>query len=290
MLWLSLLCVSLSVAVGTPCQSNLCHICTPDRHCCNSTWSCVYDQVFGYDICLPPYKWICTPQPPEHSPHERSSPINISHVHVSLGDTDESMRIGYSTDKVLWPANWSSACLYGPDLDVHGTVAKEPFVRSYDPSAWKSGTHLRWDLRFVQLHGLSPGTRYYYRCGVVEPATGQLHLAADVLEFTFRSLSESWSFVAFGDLGVEDGNEAEGKVAVGYTRRRIQDEVLNHSASLVLHYGDISYARGTDSTWDAFFDAVEPVASRVPWMTSPGNHEIQAPDSGNEKGVPYFAR
>ena len=40
-----------------------------------------------------------------------------------------------------------------------------------------------------------------------------------------------------------------------------------------VHNGDISYARGYFSQWDNFFDQLYPLASRLPYMTCPGNHE-----------------
>jgi len=51
--------------------------------------------------------------------------------------------------------------------------------------------------------------------------------------------------------------------------------------SLVLHAGDISYARGYGALWSAFHDLVEPIASSVPYMVAPGNHERNWPGSGD---------
>ena len=66
------------------CQSNLCHPCTPPSNgsvgpgtCCNKTWHCFYDQVFHYNLCLPPYHWICQPPPPRTAP-SREPPTRIS--------------------------------------------------------------------------------------------------------------------------------------------------------------------------------------------------------------------
>jgi hypothetical protein len=55
--------------------------------------------------------------------------------------------------------------------------------------------------------------------------------------------------------------------------------------SLLLHAGDVSYARGYVSLWAAFHDLVEPVASRLPYMLAPGNHEIDWPAAlgGNDR-------
>ena len=53
------------------------------------------------------------------------------------------------------------------------------------------------------------------------------------------------------------------------------------SHAMVVHSGDISYARGYQAIWPSFFDQIEPVASRVPWMTTLGNHERDWPGSGD---------
>ena len=68
---------------------------------------------------------------------------------------------------------------------------------------------------------------------------------------------------------------------------------------LVMHPGDLSYATGYESEWDRFMAMIEPIASRVPYMTGQGNHERDFPlsgstigkgDSGGECGVPTQAR
>jgi hypothetical protein len=73
---------------------------------------------------------------------------------------------------------------------------------------------------------------------------------------------------------------------------------------LVVHIGDIAYAVGFASEWDAFHAQVQPLASAFPWMTCIGNHEQGSPgtagpgappwandtDSGGECGVPYAQR
>ncbi len=42
---------------------------------------------------------------------------------------------------------------------------------------------------------------------------------------------------------------------------------------LVFHVGDISYATGFMVEWDSFLEMINPVASRIPYMTAIGNHE-----------------
>merc|ERR1711976_786909 len=68
-------------------------------------------------------------------------------------------------------------------------------------------------------------------------------------------------------------------------------------AVFVMHIGDISYAVGFESEWDQFMHLIEPIASRVPYFTGIGNHEVgysksywPGTDSGGECGIPYLAR
>ena len=73
--------------------------------------------------------------------------------------------------------------------------------------------------------------------------------------------------------------------------------ILRQDPALVLHVGDLSYARGSGSMWPAFFQQAQDVAATRPYLTGIGNHEFdypgqafnwtRGPDSGGECGVPY---
>jgi len=52
-------------------------------------------------------------------------------------------------------------------------------------------------------------------------------------------------------------------------------------SALILHIGDISYARGYDTLWDQFFYQLSPITPYLPWMTVDGNHERDFPGSGS---------
>tara|TARA_B110001452_G_scaffold144584_1_gene120207 strand:+ start:205 stop:630 length:426 start_codon:yes stop_codon:yes gene_type:complete len=49
------------------CQAKLCHVCNITNatagSCCDKTWQCVPDIVFGYPICIPDHPWICDAPP-----------------------------------------------------------------------------------------------------------------------------------------------------------------------------------------------------------------------------------
>lgn len=54
----------------------------------------------------------------------------------------------------------------------------------------------------------------------------------------------------------------------------------------ILFVGDLSYADGWQDVWDTFGRAFETVASKVPVLTTGGNHELQS----GENWLPYYLR
>jgi len=61
--------------------------------------------------------------------------------------------------------------------------------------------------------------------------------------------------------------------------------ISNRTIASVHHFGDVSYADGVTSVWDAYHDLVEPYASAVPVMYGVGNHEYDHTSGGlDDKG------
>lgn len=102
--------------------------------------------------------------------------------------------------------------------------------------------------------------------------------------------------IAFGDMGVSPH-----QAPAEFSALRIIERL--NTTDIVVHIGDISYARGHAYEWDQFFKEIEPISTRVPYMTGIGNHEYDyigqpfkpswssySTDSGGECGVPYMAR
>ncbi|GGJ87549.1 hypothetical protein GCM10010123_16430 [Pilimelia anulata] len=124
------------------------------------------------------------------------------------------------------------------------------------------------------LDGLRPGTTYYYAVGHagLDPADGPIH------SFTTAPAAGGplapFTFTAVGDQG---GGDAGGAI----TRRVLREDPRFH-----LLIGDISYAnRGGSGTladdyvptiWDKYLRTIEPVARRVPWLVTTGNHDMEA--------------
>ena len=60
-----LLLAAVSRPTGAACQPDRCQICEtgpdPAGSCCNKSYTCEPDVVFGYPICVPAEPWICRP-------------------------------------------------------------------------------------------------------------------------------------------------------------------------------------------------------------------------------------
>lgn len=80
---------------------------------------------------------------------------------------------------------------------------------------------------------------------------------------------EAFRFCHFGDHAQSDASRA---VLAGVQKR---------APDFLWIAGDLSYANGNQPLWDSYFDMLDPVASRLPVMACPGNHEYK---DGNGDG------
>jgi len=199
--------------------------------------------------------------------------------------TTQILRVGTKSGKyeLLFPAKTDT---YKPS-DLCGSPANS--------WGWKDPGYLHEAV----AKSLTPGATYYYIFGSTK--TGWSPEASFVAPAP-AGPTQSIQFVAFGDLGKY---EVDGTVehwgqdnAPFITTQKILKTVQDGKAEMVLHVGDVAYAVGYSAQWDEFLEQIGPVASRVPWMTLPGNHErdwingksINGTDSGGECGVPYEKR
>jgi hypothetical protein len=99
--------------------------------------------------------------------------------------------------------------------------------------------------------------------------------------------------IVFGDMGRHGG---------GQILRALKKELLEETGTTgttaassgvtttdaVIHIGDFGYDLQSDDglVGDTFLQRVQGIASRMPYMTCPGNHEIQGSDENSSK---YFA-
>ncbi|CAG5135736.1 unnamed protein product [Candidula unifasciata] len=113
----------------------------------------------------------------------------------------------------------------------------------------------------VILKGLLPETDYSYMVGSKDYGYSNI--------FSFRTWpsGDNWSprLAIFGDLG----NENPQSLA------RLEMDAAAGMYDAILHVGDFAYDMEVDNArvGDEFMRQIEPLASRLPYMTCPGNHE-----------------
>ncbi|KAG9151045.1 hypothetical protein Leryth_027239 [Lithospermum erythrorhizon] len=146
-------------------------------------------------------------------------------------------------------------------------------------------------IHHVNIDGLVPKTKYYYKCG-------DSSLAAMSKEYTFETLplpspnNYPRRIAIIGDLGLTSNSSTT------------IDHVIENDPSLILMIGDLSYANQYLTTggkgascyscafpdapiretyqprWDGWGRFMEPLISRVPMMVIEGNHEIEPQAAG----------
>ncbi|MGK5631667.1 purple acid phosphatase family protein [Streptomyces sp. URMC 123] len=133
------------------------------------------------------------------------------------------------------------------------------------------------------LDGLRPGTTYYYGVGHDGFDPAEASRLGTIGSFrTAPAAAEPFVFTAFGDQGVS------------YHALANDQLILGQNPAFHLHAGDLCYAdssgHGKESdvydarVWDQFLAQTESVASRVPWMVTTGNHDMEAWYSPNGYG------
>mmetsp|Transcript_8197 Transcript_8197/g.12429 ORF Transcript_8197/g.12429 Transcript_8197/m.12429 type:complete len:615 (-) Transcript_8197:57-1901(-) len=166
-----------------------------------------------------------------------------------------------------------------------------------------NGFHEPGLLHTAVMKDLRPSQKYKYR--ITNQVKGSFKAPPDNQNSQVR-------VAIFGDMGTA---EMDTSFDVGEKDERDSLKTLDLLKSLknmesgldlVLHIGDISYARGYDVQWDEFLDQIGPISRFLPWMVAIGNHERDFPfvsrwnkykpsyykgyDSGGECGVSHMYR
>ena len=132
--------------------------------------------------------------------------------------------------------------------------------RTYTLGGWVGVVHT------AVVPGLQAGTTYQYRVGDTSRVNGQ----SAVFNFTTLPGNAGTEARPLRVLGVADMGFAENAQP---SLARMRQLVEAGSVDFIVHPGDIGYADGDVMWWDTFMRELQPIASRVPYMTGIGNHE-----------------
>jgi len=217
-------------------------------------------------------------------------------AHLALTSKPDEMRLVWVTKDSAKPVlKWGTE----PDQYNFVTSATTTTYERSDfcgPPATTIGYLPPGMLHSAVMHSLEPNTRYYYAYGSDEGGFA----TAEVVTGPLPSPDSTIQFLAFGDMGQaeEDVSREESEMVASLNTTRLMAAEVD-DMTVLLHIGDISYARGYGSQWDVFFSLIRPIATRIPYMTCIGNHEVDYPhttttfngtDSGGECGVAYEKR
>jgi len=176
--------------------------------------------------------------------------VQPRHVHLALGETPNSMSATWSTvDKT----RDSVALLYEAGREKVFKGAAREFVDGGEK-------HLSQWIHKVVMTNLKGNHTYRYRVGSDDGWS-------DVLEMQTLPSGEDWSprIALFGDMGNENA------ISLPLIQREVGEGVYD----AVVHVGDMAYDMAEENgvRGDIFMEQIEPIASMVPYMTCPGNHE-----------------
>eukprot|EP01060_Flectonema_neradi_P029795 TRINITY_DN41_c0_g2_i1.p1 TRINITY_DN41_c0_g2~~TRINITY_DN41_c0_g2_i1.p1 ORF type:complete len:530 (+),score=144.80 TRINITY_DN41_c0_g2_i1:44-1633(+) len=187
-------------------------------------------------------------------------------VHVALGKTTDVLVVSWASynntgdSEVMWGLSPSS-------LNSNNVG---------DSRAFTVDANRTWYTRTAAMTGLDINTRYYYKVG----AGGSYSTVYSVMN---RDMTIPHKHIMFGDMGAA----ASFTLCDACTQGSLfctEDICKNRTVGLVsetetadmfLHVGDFAYnlEDNNGTVGDQFFNNIEQVAARVPYMISHGNHE-----------------
>nr|QGW52015.1 acid phosphatase type 7A [Dugesia japonica] len=170
-------------------------------------------------------------------------------IHLSLGDNPTQMVATWST---MSPTDTIVRYGVGQLVTVHmGTMTN-----------FSNGVNHDQYIHSAIMDQLTPNTSYIYQVG-----SGNPNEMSKIYNFTTTPIGNNWSprFCVYGDLGFINPQSYS----------RILSDVNKGMYDMIIHVGDFAY--DLDSNFgdmgDKFMRLMEPIAARLPYMTSPGNHE-----------------
>lgn len=180
----------------------------------------------------------------------------ITQVHIAQGKTPETMSISWVTKFEYNTTVWYGLNKTNLDMIQNGYESSYKFDYPND-GVYESGT-----IHHVELTNLKPSTQYFYVCG--DNMSG---IQSNIFNFTTTSYVGSFYPATFGVVG-DLGQTIDSEITLNHISN-------NKNIQLILHAGDLSYADCNQQLWDSYGELIEPLASRVPWMVGPGNHELE---------------
>jgi hypothetical protein len=150
-------------------------------------------------------------------------------------------------------------------------------------------------LHTVRLTNLVPNTQYQYRVSVSMDLGVKWSPWYRFVSPLVAGSNLPFAYIVYGDQGCPSMGWGFGAVYTSnLAYREIDQQLHNNELSRPIvrsihHIGDLSYAQGASHVWDEWLNMIEPIASRVPYMISVGNHEYDYEEGGNSGRDPSLS-
>jgi acid phosphatase type 7 len=170
---------------------------------------------------------------------------------------------------VLWTAQISGPATVTATDRNGNTFSAQATGQAFQPSDTQmASTFYQYQ---ADITGLAAGTQYSYSIAI----NGQ-ELVSDSTMYRFRTAhTDKFSFLALGDSGSDSAEQ----------QALVQLMAAEADISMVVHVGDMAYSDGTYTQFeDAYFGVDFPLMRRLPFFSTPGNHEYNT-----NNAAPYLA-
>jgi len=197
-------------------------------------------------------------------------------VHISLSDSETSMTVTWAAENPSSASVVEFTPVTSPDQPISSFAYSAQGTWTTFPNQNISHIlqrHLH-TCKAVMTY-LIPGNFYKYRVGSEIYGWSDVFTFEAKRNFTTNPLSR---MLVYGDLGVGDQIYA--------TMQRLIEETDTYKYDAIIHNGDFAYDLDSNQgqVGDEFMRSIEPIASKIPYMVSEGNHE------GGSTIVHYYYR
>lgn len=184
----------------------------------------------------------------------QSQRINVKYTHQSFSK-DANIIISWVT--LEFPSDYQPICIYGTTSGSYRFQNNAISTRK-----WRTYGYVH----DVEIKSYQDGVKtYYYRCGSLKHGTSE--------EFTFLRFDQTKEkeILIYGDTGTDGGILKTNEIMTRF--------VHSKNSQMILNLGDIAYADRNgggepfERYWRLFMEQIEPMASRIPYLTVVGNHE-----------------
>lgn len=257
--------------------------------------------------------------------HTKAECGTVKHVHLSVGkEPATSMTVSFASVPCDDMGSSSS-----PSLSARGAIFLGTHPENLDRLVTETNSPLRYNatlpgrkhrpymsdhFHHISLEKLSPRTKYYYRCAMVdvneeneEQSSDGVHDGEEETESHLRRAEQQWKQVVSQSPVSSFITAPRPGEGLGTTRFAIMGDLAQSDNSIktmkhlekhregissILLVGDIAYSQCDHRKWDNWFDLMDgfPLVSELPLQIAPGNHDIDKTEPTGEIFVAYEKR